>query len=95
MQGSLDEEIGRLFDRGASRDEIRKRLSSIAESAEIRARRAGRGPKQTRYKRDEERRLVERVGRILFFLHHGVPADRATEADHALYALLDRVIRSD
>jgi hypothetical protein len=24
----------------------------------------------------------------LFFLHHGVPADRATDADHQLYGLL-------
>jgi hypothetical protein len=31
---------------------------------------------------------VERIGRILFFLHRGMPATGATAADQKLYDLL-------
>ena len=39
-------------------------------------------------KAESERALSARVGRILFFLHHGVPAQGATDADLQLYDLL-------
>jgi hypothetical protein len=40
------------------------------------------------------RRYVERIGRILLFLHHRSPAAGATDADRKLYSLLDERLRS-
>ena len=48
--------------------------------------------KGDRYRAESERALSARVGRILFFLHHGVPAQGATDADLQLCDLLKTVL---
>ena len=45
-------------------------------------------------KRDAAKRYVERIGRILFFLHHHAPAFGATEDDLRLYGILEAGMRA-
>jgi len=60
--------------------------------AESRAKRFERAKKKgDRYRAESERALSARVGQILFFLHHGVPAQGATDTDLQLYDLLKTV----
>ncbi len=88
MPIDLDARIRSLVQTGASRREIVRELDSIAIIAEKRAKRFERGKSADRYRAENERQLLARVGRLLFFLHHGVPADRATDADQQIYDLL-------
>lgn len=70
----LDAKVHALVERGATRKEMFRELDDIAKAAEKR------GDKAT----------VGRVGRLLFFLHHRMPADGATDADRLLYDLLKK-----
>jgi hypothetical protein len=73
----LDAIIRALVQAGVSRPELIKKLDSIATDAEKRARRFQRQKMDDRATR--ERQLVDRIGRVLFFLHHSLQANRATE----------------
>ena len=84
----LDAKIRSLVERNVPRKDIMRELDAIASAAEKRARRFERARKGERYRAADERALSARVGRLLFFLHHGVPAQGATDADHKIYALL-------
>jgi len=65
---------------------------TIASDSESRAKRFERAKKKgDRYRAESERALSARVGQILFFLHHGVPAQGATDTDLQLYDLLKTV----
>jgi hypothetical protein len=48
-----------------------------------------------RQKRQEALRHVERIGRILYFLRHGTPADGATDEDMALCNRLAEKLRGE
>ena len=86
----LDAKIRLLVERNIPRKDIVSELDAIASDAESRAKRFERAKKKKgdRYRAESERALSARVGRILFFLHHGVPAQGATDADLQLYDLL-------
>jgi len=90
MPIDLDARIRSLVQTGASRREIVRELDSIAIIAEKRAKRFERGKSADRHRAENERQLLARVGRLLFFLHHGVPADRATATDQLKYRRLIR-----
>ena len=86
----LDAKVRSLVERKVPRKEIVSELEAVASAAESRAKRFERAKKKgDRYRAETERALGARVGRILFFLHHGVPAQRATDADRQLYDLLE------
>src|SRR6516162_6140591 len=86
----LDAKIRSLVERNIPRKDIVSELDAIASDAESRAKRFERAKKKgDRYRAESERALSARVGRILFFLHHGVPAQGATDADLQLYDLLN------
>jgi hypothetical protein len=88
----LDAKIRSLVGRNVPRKDIVSHLDAIASAAESRAKRFERAKKRgDRYRAQIERALSARVGRILFFLHHGAPAQGATDADHQLYNLLRAV----
>ena len=90
----LDAKIRSLVERNIPRKDIVSELDAIASGAESRAKRFERAKKKgDRYRAESERALSARVGRILFFLHHGVPvpARGATDADLQLYDLLKKV----
>ena len=84
----IDATVRSLAERTASRKEIAHELDSIASAAETRVKRYARAMKDQRSRAAEERVTVNRIGRLLFFLHHGSPALGATAADHLLYDLL-------
>ena len=86
----LDAKVRGLVERGASRNEIILELDAIANAAETRAKKFARGKKDQRHRAQEERAIVERIERILFFLRHGTPAFDATEADYQLYEQLKK-----
>jgi len=88
----LDAKIRSLVERNIPRKDIVSELDAIASDADSRAKRFERAKKKgDRYRAESERVLSARVGRILFFLHHGVPAQGATDADLQLYDLLKTV----
>ena len=88
----LDAKIRSLVERNIPRKDIVSELDAIASDAESRAKRFERAKKKgDRYRAESERALSARAGRILFFLHHGVPAQGATDADLQLYDLLKTV----
>ena len=69
---------------GATRVDVMQALSRETEMAELQARRIrGRTGPEGDLKSDF-RAHAARCGRVLFFLHHGIPASGATEADLAL-----------
>src|SRR5262249_3341503 len=73
-----DAKIRSLVERNIPRKEIVSELDAIASDAESRAKRFERAKKKgDRYRAESERALSARVGQILFFLHHGVPAQGA------------------
>src|SRR5262245_60498060 len=77
----LDAKIRSLVERNVPRKDIVSELDAIASDADSRAKRFERAKKKgDRYRTESERALSARVGRILFFLHHGVPAQGATDA---------------
>jgi hypothetical protein len=80
----LDKRVRGLVDRGASPQKIYKDLDRIATAAEKRLR----GYKQPTPLVYEDQQLRDRVGRILYYLHHRAPAQGATDADVALYKIL-------
>jgi hypothetical protein len=82
----LDARIRSLVERGASRKEIIRALKDLVTAAQRRARR-----QSVLSKRKEEMAIVDRIGRLLFFLRRGVPAQSATDADHKIYDLLRNV----
>jgi hypothetical protein len=93
MKVTFEQNIQRMIDADASREEIMLRLDHMASIAEISARRYERGPKAKRYLGEEERTKVARIGNILFFLHHGSYSDNASDSDIALCKLLAEHLR--
>jgi hypothetical protein len=91
----LDAKIRSLVEGNVPRKDIIRELSAIASAAESRAKRFERAKKGERYRAADERALSARVGRILLFLHNGVPAEGSTDADHQLYALLRPLLSTD
>jgi hypothetical protein len=89
----IDAKVRALVESGATRKDIFRELDAIAIAAEKRAKQYARATKDQRPRAQEERAVVARVGRLLFFLHHGMPADGATDADRLLYDLLEKVPR--
>ena len=85
----LDETVRRMVDSGCSREELFQRLCSLSSEANTRAKRYGRARRSQKYRADEEWALYRRSGRILFYFQHGIRADKATEADHKIYDLID------
>ena len=83
----LDERVRTLIERGATRSDVVYALNEIASGAEKRARRAD------NKKAADDRALVARVGRLLFFLHHGLPAQGAPASDLGLYELMRAIVR--
>jgi hypothetical protein len=69
-----------------------RELDTIATAAERRAKRFSRGPRTQRHRTQDERAIVERVGRLLFYLRHGTPAFDATNADRQLYDVLKKCL---
>src|SRR6516225_2031775 len=68
----LDAKMRSLVERNIPRKDIVSELDAIASDAESRAKRFERAKKKgDRYRAESERALSARVGRILFFLHHG------------------------
>jgi hypothetical protein len=62
------------------------RLEKIARSKRSKAKRTPRGDQKLRLQNETwgARRNMERIGRILFFLRYGTPADDAADEDFAL-----------
>ena len=90
MMEDLDSRVRRLIDGGASRAGVKHFL----EGVDAAAKRQARGLQGNREDRDRARnatQTVDRVGRLLFFLHHGTPAQGATSADRDLYVLFARL----
>jgi hypothetical protein len=88
----IDELVRSLADR--PRQEIIAALSREAAAAERRIRSLRTRNGEHGERRREAMSHVERIGRILFFLHHGMPATGATAADQKLYDLLSDRWRS-
>jgi hypothetical protein len=82
----LDAKVRSLVENGASRRDIMRELDTIATAAERRAKRL------PRTRRHRKRAIVERVGRLLFYLRHGTPAFDATNADRQLYDVLKKCL---
>jgi len=80
----LDKRVRDLVDGGASPQEIFNDLDRIATAAEKRLR-LYKQPTPLVY---EDQQLRDRIGRILYYLHHRAPAQGATDADVALYKIL-------
>ena len=80
----LDQRVRGLVDRGASPQEIHNDLERIATAADKRLRRY-KQPTPLVY---EDQQLRDRIGPILYYVHHRSPARGATEADQALYKIL-------
>jgi hypothetical protein len=85
----LDAKVRSLVENGASRGDIMRELDTIATAAERRAKRL---PRTRRHRTQDERAIVERVGRLLFYLRHGTPAFDATNADRQLYDVLKKCL---
>ncbi len=83
-ESDLDKRVRDLVDRAASLREIYNDLDRIATAADKRLR----GYKQPTPLVYEDQQLRDRIGRIVYYVHHRAPAQGATEADHALYKIL-------
>jgi hypothetical protein len=86
----IDAKVRALVEGGATRKDMIRALKDMDATANHEAKRLARGTKDERARAREERANVDRLGRLLFFLQDGRPADRATEADHLLYDLLQK-----
>ena len=80
----LDKRVRDLADRGASPQEIYDDLDRIATAADKRLRQY-KQPTPLVY---EDQQLRDRIGRILYYVHHRAAAQGATEADIAIYKIL-------
>jgi hypothetical protein len=87
----IDAKVRALIEHGATRKDMLRELVAVATAAEKRAKQYARGTKDQRPRAQEERAIATRVGRLLFFLHRGTPADGATDADRLLYDLMEKV----
>jgi hypothetical protein len=85
----LDAKVRSLVENGASRRDIMRELDTIATAAERRVKRL---PRTRRHRTQGEKAIVERVGRLLFYLRHGTPAFDATNADRQLYDVLKKCL---
>ena len=86
----LDAKVRSLVERGFSRNEIIQQLDDIATAAEKRAKSFARKRDQ-RHRAADEKAIVARIGRLLFFVRNGAPAFGATDADRELYEVLRNI----
>jgi hypothetical protein len=85
----LDAKVRSLVERGFSRKEIIRQLDDIAAAAERQAIFARH--RDQRHRADDEKAIVARIGRLLFFLRNEMPAFGATDADRELYDVLRNI----
>jgi hypothetical protein len=86
----IDATVRALIERWATRKEIFRELVAIEATAKMRAKRFEGGKKDQRYRAQDERAIIARVGRLTYFVHHSTAAFGATDADRLLYDLMEK-----
>jgi len=71
--------------------ELERKGAQLEKAAKVKRSRLGRNRFEREHGGFHE---VHRIGRILFFLRHGIPADGSTDKDFALDDLLQEKLRT-